>query len=174
VFASGALAAGSSVLGGSDGRTFGNIAYGAVDGANGPAITITLAVTRSGRAGVHGRHAASMAACGVARPRRVRDRVPARHARVRRLRDRRPQGARPPPLARRIPLAMPDTLDAVLYRVPVPQRIPALPRDRRDRDQRAASSAGSVRRRRRGPRRVLRAPSRRARPREETRASAAP
>jgi hypothetical protein len=122
VFASSALSAASSVVGGQSGRTAGNIAYGSTAGANG-SITTTLAVTSI--PGVQACTVATRASLAGLRVRRglvefatasQRDTLafqlyatadPAGH------RGNRPLHARP------IPAPLPDTLDAVLYRVPV-------------------------------------------------------
>lgn len=127
VFASSALAAGSSVAGGSAGRTFGNVPYGAANGANGPAITTTLAVTAI--PGVQACTVATRASVAGLRvtPGLVEFATASQRGTLAfdfyATDD--PQGVRNRRrLARRIPAALPDTFDAVLYRVPVPDRVP--------------------------------------------------
>jgi Peptidase family C25 len=127
VFASSALAAGSSVVGGSAGRTFGNIPYGAANGANGPAITTSLAVTAI--PGVQACTVATRASVAGLRvtPGFVEFATASQRGTLafELFATDDPQGVRNRrPLGRRIPAALPDTFDAVLYRVPVPVRSP--------------------------------------------------
>lgn len=125
VFASSALAAGSSVAGGSAGRTFGNIPYGAANGANGPAITTSLAVTA-----IPGVQACTVATRASVAGLRVTPGLLEFATASQRgtlafevFATDDPQGVRNRrPLARRIPAALPDTSDAVLYRVPLAGR----------------------------------------------------
>lgn len=125
VFASSALAAGSAVTGGSAGRTFGNVAYGAANGANGPAITTSLAVTAI--PGVQACTVATRASVAGLRvtPGLVEFATASQRGTLafELFATDDPQGIRNRrPLARRIPAALPDTFDAVLYRVPVAAR----------------------------------------------------
>ena len=125
VFASSALAAGSSVLGGASGRTFGNIAYGSVAGSNGPAITTALAVTA-----IPGVQACTVATRASVAGLRVTPGLLEFATASQRgtlafevFATDDPQGVRNRrPLASRIPAALPDTFDAVLYRVPTAAR----------------------------------------------------
>jgi hypothetical protein len=125
VFASSALAAGSSVLGGASGRTFGNIAYGSVAGSPGPAITTALAVTA-----IPGVQACTVATRASVAGLRVTPGLLEFATASQRgtlafevFATDDPQGVRNRrPLARRVPAALPDTFDAVLYRVPTAER----------------------------------------------------
>lgn len=125
VFASSALNAASSVAGGSAGRTFGNIAYGAANGANGPAITTSLTVTQI--PGVQACTVATRASLAGLRvsPGLVEFATASQRGTLafELFATDDPSGVRNRrPLARRVPAALPDTLDAVLYRVPVGDR----------------------------------------------------
>lgn len=125
VFASSALAAGSSVAGGVAGRTFGNVVYGAVAGSNGPTITTNLTVTQ-----IPGVQACTTATRASIAGLRVSPGVVEFATSSQRgtlafdlFATDDPQGVRGrTPLARRVPSALPDTSDAVLYRVPVARR----------------------------------------------------
>ena len=122
VFVSSALNAGSSVVGGQSGRTAGNIAYGSAAGSNG-VITTTVAANS-----IPGVHACTVATQASLAGLRVRDGLVEFATSSQRdtlafqlyatadpagRRGNRPLHERP------IPAPLPDTLDAVLYRVPV-------------------------------------------------------
>lgn len=122
VFASSALNAASSVLGAPSGRTTGNVAYGSTAGTNG-SITATLAVTSI--PGVQACTVATNASLAGLRVRRglvefattsQRDTLAFQLYGTPDPSGRRSGRALHP---RPIPAPLPDTLDAVLYRVPV-------------------------------------------------------
>jgi hypothetical protein len=127
IFAARAVNAASSVVGTQSGRTTGNIAYGSVAGANGPAIDISL--TAAEIVGVQACTIATQASMAGLRvsPGLVEFATASQRDTlafdVYTTDDAYGTGARRR-LARRVPSAMPDTLDAVLYRVPVPDKRP--------------------------------------------------
>jgi hypothetical protein len=122
IFAARAVNAGSSVVGGQSGRTTGNVAYGSVAGSNGPAIDTTLTAAE-----VVGVQACTIATKASLAGLRVSPGVVEFATASQRgtlafdlYATDDPQGLRGRrALARRVPSALPDTLDAVLYRVPV-------------------------------------------------------
>lgn len=122
VFASSALNAASSVLGGQSGRTAGNIAYGSTVGGNGtlatalavtsiPGVQACTLATRASLAGLRVRRGLVEFATGSQRDTLAFQVYTTADPGGRR--GRRPLHARP------ILAPLPDTLDAVLYRVPV-------------------------------------------------------
>ena len=122
VFTSSAVNAVSSVVGGQSGRTTGNIAYGSVAGGNG-SLTTTLAATA-----IPGVQACTLATRASLAGLRVRPGLVEFATSSQRdtlaftlYETRDPAGRKDlrPLTARPIAAPLPDTLDAVLYRVPV-------------------------------------------------------
>ncbi|MET0553396.1 MAG: C25 family cysteine peptidase [Vicinamibacteria bacterium] len=126
VFSSSGVNGASSVAGGASGRTTGNIAFGSAAGSNG-VLTTTLTVTQ-----IPGVQACTVATRASVAGLRVGPGVVEFATASQRgtlafevFATDDPHGlANRRPLARRVPAALPDTTDAVLYRVPVALRQP--------------------------------------------------